>query len=79
MGIQEAIKDMEERFVEVGAHEHPDKNYARSRAIIASPMYHPGGEFRPTITAIAMELTDNCDRYLWMSHSLMSHFCSSSI
>ena len=25
MGRQEAIEDMEERFVEVGAHEHPDK------------------------------------------------------
>jgi hypothetical protein len=26
VGIQEAIEDIEERFVEVGAHEHPDKN-----------------------------------------------------
>ena len=25
MGIQEAIEDIEERSVEVGAHEHPDK------------------------------------------------------
>jgi hypothetical protein len=25
-GIQEAIEDIEERFVEVGAHKHPDKN-----------------------------------------------------
>jgi hypothetical protein len=24
-GLQEAIEDMEERFVEVGAHEHPGK------------------------------------------------------
>ena len=25
IGIQEAIENMEERFVEVGAHKHPDK------------------------------------------------------
>jgi hypothetical protein len=37
MEIQEAIEDMEERFVEVGVHEHPDKILTRLRSSAIIP------------------------------------------
>jgi hypothetical protein len=35
MGRQDAIEDMEEKFIQVGAHKHPEKKWAKSHAMIA--------------------------------------------